>query len=80
LIVHIDNLKERSDIALRNISKGEINQNDNIRQEKIVSPTPRDIQEDPRPYDGTNIIHADRIHQIGKTTLNLGSEEECDSE
>jgi hypothetical protein len=80
LIVHIDNLKERTDIALRNILKTENSPNVNIRRVKIVSPTRRDIQENPRPYDGNDRIHPDRIHQVGKKTLSLDSEEECDSE
>jgi len=73
LVVHINNLKEQSDIVLRDISKRETNPNNNIQQKKIVSPTPRDIQKHSRPYNGTDNIHQDKIHQIGKMTLNLGS-------
>jgi len=80
LIVHIDNLKERTDIALQNILKTENSLNVNIRRVMIVSPTRGDIQENPRPYDGNDRIHPDRIQQVGKRTLSLDSEEECDLE
>jgi len=48
------------------------------QREKSISPTPRDVQEDLRPYTGIDNIHPDRIQQVGKETPDL--EEEYDSE
>jgi len=62
------------------ISKREGNPEVNIRQEEIVSLTPRDIQGDPRPYNEVDRVHPVRIHQVRKGTLRLSSEEEWDSE
>jgi len=62
------------------ISKREGNPEVNIWWEEIVSPTPRDIQEDPRPYNEVDRVHPDRIHQVRKGTLRLSSEKEWDSE
>jgi len=45
-----------------------------------LSPTPRDIQEDPKPYNEVYRVHPDRIHHVNKGTLRLSSEEEWDSE
>jgi len=65
---------------LREISKREGNLEVKIRREEIVSPTPRDIQEDQRPYNEVDRVHPDRIHQVRKGTLRLSSEEEWDLE
>jgi len=65
---------------LSEISKREGNPEVNIRREETVSPTPRDIQEDQRPYNEVDRVHPDRIHQVRKGTLRLSSEEEWDSE
>jgi len=65
---------------LPEISKREGNPEVNIRREVIVSPMPRDIQEDPRPYNEVDRVHPDRIHQVRKGTLRSSSEEEWDSE
>ena len=62
------------------ISKREGNTEVNIRREEIVFPKPRDIQEDPRPYNEVDRVHPDRIHQVRKGTLRLSSEEEWDLE
>jgi len=65
---------------LQDISKKESNPEDNYPTGKDSILYARDIQEDPRPYDRIDKIHPDMIHQIGKKTLILNSEEECDSE
>jgi len=62
------------------ISKREGNPEVNIWREEIVSPTPRDIQDDPRPYNEVDRVHPDRIHQVRKGTLRSSSEEQWDSE
>jgi len=70
LFSHIDNLRERSDIALRKAipqAKNTINQIDTSQNRKEVSPTPRDIQEYSRTHNESGYIHPDRIPRVHNT-------------
>jgi hypothetical protein len=79
-VVHIDSLKELSDIIVRGVTQQDSNPNEKIQSGKEVSPTPRDNQEDSRSYIGLDNIHPDRIHQVRKTILNLSDAELGESE
>jgi hypothetical protein len=63
LVIHIDDRKEGSGIALREAipqAIGKINQIVTCRRGKEVSVEPRDIQEDSRSYSESGYIDSDR--------------------
>jgi len=57
LVTYIDNLKKQSDVTIRGVSKQDHRL---VRRERIVSPMPRDIQEELRPRIESGNIHPDR--------------------
>ena len=70
LVIHIDNLKERSDIAFRDTTPRFQVTNIHIAtswRSKEVSPTSWDIQEDSRSYNESGYIHPDIIPQVLNT-------------
>jgi len=74
LIIHIDNLKSRSDIALRDdtlTAKDTIDQIDTSCCRKAVSATPRNIQENSTSYNESGHIHQDRISQVQNRIFNI---------
>jgi len=65
LVTYIDNLKKGSDVTIRGVSK----QHDGLVWcPRIVSPMPRDIQEELPPRSESGNIHPDRLPQIDNTT------------
>jgi len=78
LVIYIDNVKTRSDITTQQTVQQNIDLRREVQCEKIVSPTPRDMQEYSRSSLKTDIIHPDRISQIRSASLDLEDEENCD--
>jgi len=65
ILTYIDNVRKRSDIMIRGVSKWD---GGVVRRERIVSLTPRDIQEELRPHTESRNIDPDRLPQIDNMT------------
>jgi len=80
LIIYIDTVNQRSNITNKGRSHP-VNSPGTINQfGKVVSPTPRDTQKDPRLSPKGNWIHPERRNQVDNTDLDISDLDLNDSD
>jgi len=67
LVSHIDHLSKRPEMRTEENPQSVTGANDITEHKRIVSPMPRDIQEDPRLGSDRNLIHLERVTQVENT-------------
>jgi hypothetical protein len=71
LIIYIDTIEQRLNITNKESGQPVTKPDTTIQDGKLVSPMPRDIQEDPRLRPEEDWIHPERRNQVDKTNHNI---------